>query len=451
MLEDLRTGAWLTRERLFAYPAILFVLFAAAALALLATSHGIIDAFGRPLGTDFSGIFTAGREVDEGHPGEPYHVAGFRSDQERIFGPSEDFYVWLYPPYFLALAALLGLLPYLAALVLWQATTLSLYFATVVAALRPAKLPIRPVLVAALAFPAVFINLLHGQNGFLTAALLGGGLSLLERRPLLAGLCFALLAYKPQFGVLLVPALVAGGYWRAGGAAALALAGITLATLAAFGASPWQGFLAHLDFTRMVVEQGAAGFAKNESPFAAVRLLGGGSDLGYAAQGTASCALIVTLTLLWGSAADFRLKAASLMAASLIATPQVFDYDMAILAPALALAVSYGIDKGFGPFEKTGLALVWIAPLLARPLASAALLPLGSIAVLLFFIGLVRRAWTAQANRTDSCIDRWTAEEQLAAAFSALPVDAACQLPEKAPTAPEDEIRGSNPHLSRIP
>src|SRR3984885_313042 len=173
MLEDLRTGAWLTRERLCAYPAILLVLFAAAALGLLVTSHGLLDAFGRPLGTDFSGIFTAGWEVDQGHPSEPYHPAGFRDDQARLFGPSPSFYVCFYPPYFLALAALFGRLPYLAALVLWQAATLSLYTATVVAALRPAKLPMRPVLVACLAFPAVFINLLHGQNGFLSAALLG--------------------------------------------------------------------------------------------------------------------------------------------------------------------------------------------------------------------------------------------------------------------------------------
>ena len=34
-------------------------------------------------------------------------------------------------------------------------------------------------------FPAVFINAGHGQNGFLTAALLGGGLVLLEKRPML--------------------------------------------------------------------------------------------------------------------------------------------------------------------------------------------------------------------------------------------------------------------------
>jgi len=441
MLENLRTGAWLTRERLLAYPAILLILSLAAALALIATSHAGIDAFGRPLGTDFSGIFTAGREVAQGHPAQPYDVAAFRDDQARLFGASKDFYVWFYPPYFLGLAGILGHLPYLAALTLWQAMTLPLYLAAVLRALGPTKLPIRPVIIAALAFPAVFINMMHGQNGFLTAALLGGGLTLLERRPLLAGLCFALLAYKPQFGFLLVPALLAGRHWRAAAGAAAALAGISLATLAAFGAAPWQGFFAQLDFTRVVLEQGAAGFAKIESPFAAVRLLGGGLNLAYAAQGAASFALFVAVLLVWRSAADFRLKAAALMSASLVATPHVFDYDMAILAPALAFAVSYGLDKGFGPFEKSGLALVWIAPLLARPLAETVVLPLGPIAVLLFFSGLLRRAWDEQAKRA-TIIECLPSAEHRDYACAALPAAASPtpDMPEKTPADSDQEI-----------
>jgi hypothetical protein len=45
--------------------------------------------------------------------------------------------------------------------------------------------------------PAAFIIIGHGQNGFLTAALLGGALHLLDRRPWLAGLLIGGLAYKP--------------------------------------------------------------------------------------------------------------------------------------------------------------------------------------------------------------------------------------------------------------
>ena len=58
--------------------------------------------------------------------------------------------------------------------------------------------------------PAVFINAVGGQNGTWTAALFGGGLSLLERRPLLAGGLLGLLSYKLQLGLLIPVALLAG-------------------------------------------------------------------------------------------------------------------------------------------------------------------------------------------------------------------------------------------------
>ena len=70
-------------------------------------------------------------------------------------------------------------------------------------------------LLLALAFPAVFVNIGHGHNGFLTAALIGAGLLMLDRRPILAGILFGLMAYKPQFGVLIPLVLAATGRWRA--------------------------------------------------------------------------------------------------------------------------------------------------------------------------------------------------------------------------------------------
>ena len=84
---------------------------------------------------------------------------------------------------------------------------------------RPATVraipPHRETLLAAAAFPAVFINIGHGENGFLTAALLGAALYWLDFRPWLAGLLSGLLAYKPQFGVLLKAAALASASLRA--------------------------------------------------------------------------------------------------------------------------------------------------------------------------------------------------------------------------------------------
>ena len=393
MRDHLETGVWLTPERLRRYPALLLAFLLAAALVLVITAKGDLDAFGRPLGTDFSEIWIAGIEADQGHPAQAYDRAANFAEQRTYFGALDAVYVWPYPPYFLALAALFGLMPYLAALALWQFATLALYVVCVFGALRPLRLPIVPTLVATLGFPAVFINLAHGHNGFLTAALLSGGLLLLQRRPLVAGILFALLAYKPHLGLVVPAALLAAGQWRAIAAAALGFAAMTCATIAAFGTATWQGFFAGMSFTRTVIlEQGALGYDKVQSLFAAVRLIGGPVSLAYTVQAAASAATIAALVWLWRGGADGRLKAAALLVACLLATPYGLDYDMVVLAPALAFAVSFGLEKGFGPFEKSGLAVVWAAPLLARPLAGSVCLPLGVLVMLMFFAGLIHRA-----------------------------------------------------------
>ena len=61
----------------------------------------------------------------------------------------------------------------------------------------------------------MLINIGHGQNGFLTAALLGGALVVLDRRPILAGILIGLLVYKPQYGLMIPIVLAVSGRWRA--------------------------------------------------------------------------------------------------------------------------------------------------------------------------------------------------------------------------------------------
>ena len=91
-------------------------------------------------------------------------------------------------------AALLALMPYALALACWLAVSLPSFMAAVYAIV-----PRRETLLATAAFPAVFVNAGHGQNAFFTAALLGGFLTLLDRRPVLAVILLGLLSYKPQF------------------------------------------------------------------------------------------------------------------------------------------------------------------------------------------------------------------------------------------------------------
>jgi hypothetical protein len=248
-------------------------------------------------------------------------------------------------------------------------------------------------LLLALAFPAVFVNLGHGHNGFLTAALLGTALLVLDRRPVLSGILFGLMAYKPQFGVMIPLVLIVTGRWRAFAAAAATVLLLALVSTLAFGPDVWRHFINSMPFTREVVlEQGGTGWHKIQSVFSWVRMWGGSVPLAYAIQGAVTLALGAALAWLWRGDASYRLKAAALPIASILATPYSLDYDLMALAPAIAFLVVEGSERGFRPYEKTALAFTWFMPLVARTVAEQTLIPLAVPAMLLVLCLVLRRA-----------------------------------------------------------
>ena len=396
LLGVLRTGTWLTRER--ARLVALAVLAASVlGLAWLAvTSDGLNDAMGRPLGTDFSNVYAAGTWVHDGDPAAPFDPVRQFEREKTIFGAETQFYGWHYPPFFLGPAALLATMPYWLALLVWQSATLALYLW----AMRGIAGRADPLwLLIALAYPAVFINIGHGHNGFLSAALMAGALLQLDRRPLVAGLLFGLLAYKPQFGLLIPLVLAAGGYWRAFLAAAATVVLMVAAATLAFGIEIWSAFLASGAFTRdVVLEQGGTGWHKIQSAFAWARMWGGGVSLAYAAQGIVSVAVAAALIRLWRADIAFALKAAALPIGTLLATPYSLDYDLMLLAPAIAFLAADAVARGFAPWQKTLLAALWLMPLVARSLAEATLIPLGVPLMLLGFVYVVRQATRASRH-----------------------------------------------------
>ena len=109
-----------------------------------------------------------------------------------------------------------------------------------------------------------------------------------------------------------------------------------------------------------MLEQGDTGWYKIQSLFAWARMWGAPIPLAYALQGALIVALGVALVRLWRSAAPYPLKAAALCLAAILATPYTFDYDMMVLAPAIAFLAADGLQRGFGPWEKTALAALWL-------------------------------------------------------------------------------------------
>ena len=425
--EALRTGTWLTRERVRLVALALLVASLLGAAFIVVTSDGLNDRFGRPLGTDFSNVYAAGTYVLEGETAAPYTPRRQFEREQAIFGKDTQFYGWHYPPFFLGLAGLLATMPYWLSLLLWQGVTLVLYLIAIRTILLEPSWPglSRPStsfssdvpqgvdarhkaghdngalglahdklwLLLALAYPAAFINLGHGHNGFLTAALIGGALVQLDRRPVVAGILIGLLAYKPQFGLLIPLVLAVSGRWRVFAAAALTVAALALAVTLAFGLDVWSAFFASTGFTRRVVlEQGGTGWYKIQSVFSLVRMWGGSVPLAYAIQAAVTLGVAAALAWLWRTRTAFALKAAALAIATVLATPYVLDYDLMLLAPAIAFLAADGMRRGFGPYEKTMLAALWLMPLVARSIAQAVLIPLGVPVMLAAFAFLLHRA-----------------------------------------------------------
>lgn len=413
--DALRDGTWVTAERMRLWAIAILIASLGGIAYLFATAHGVMDYQGRPIGTDFSNVYAAGTYVRDGRADLPFSPAAQHAREQALFGAATPFYGWHYPPFFLFLAGALAFIPYLGALAVWQGVTLALYLGVIAAIARAVHrdaaqpdratpltpTPLAPWLLLAAAFPAVFVNLGHGHNGFLTAALIGAALLLIDRRPIVAGILIGLLAYKPQFGVMIPLALMASGRWRTFAAATATVIGLIALTTWAFGVDVWTAFFASTHFTRVVVlESGNTGWHKIQSMFSWVRMWGGSVSLAYVAQGITTMAMAGIVVWVWRAPVARPLQAAVLVCAAYLGTPYTLDYDMMILAVAIAFLVAHGLSVGFAPWQKTTLALLWIVPLVARSIAQVSLVPIGVLTIVLALAVTLRRVADEAAGST---------------------------------------------------
>jgi hypothetical protein len=378
---------WLDEDRARAWRNVLLVLSGIALLAWWGPSRHGLDMLGRPIGTDFLSFYAASELVLSGHAAAAYSVTAHHAAETAVFGHDVGYPAFFYPPLFLLVCAPLAKLPYLEALFVWLGVTGAAYVA--IAREWVSK---RSGSLAALAFPAVFVNIGHGQNAFLSAALLGAGARWLDRRPVLAGVALGLLAYKPHLGLLLPVVLVIARRWTTILSAAATVATFVLLSLLAFGPDAWTGFLANSHLARVVLETGVVGPDKMVSAFAAVRVLGGSVPLAYAAQAAVAVYVVVSLARTRRMWIRHPSEPALLVMAALLASPFLLDYDLVILALPLAWLATTGAREGFRPWEKLGLMAGFAMPLIARSLAHAASLPIAPLVLLAIFQLVLDRA-----------------------------------------------------------
>ncbi len=384
------TGAKLSRP----VELICFALIVAHAVYLVtAYLQGIwiVAPDGGGVPSDFVNVWAAGRLVLEGHPAVAYDWTAHKLVEETAVGHAFDGYFgWHYPPMFLFVAAGLALLPYAPAYLLWVFGTFPAYLAAIRAIIGD-----RVGYLLAAAFPAVLGNFVVGQNGFLTAGLIGGALVLLERRPIEAGVLIGLLSYKPHLGLLFPIALVAGAHWRAFATAAIVAMLMAAASWLAFGSDTWQAFFASIGHTsRAFLSDGYAEFSKLQTAFGLVRTLGGSEALAWTVQAMVALIAAAAITLLWRSDIAFEIKAAALAAGAMLATPYLFTYDLVVLGVPLAFLFRLGRARGFLQHEMAGIGLCCLL-ILIFPFVKV---PVGFAAVIVVMALIARRALNPQSG-----------------------------------------------------
>lgn len=360
LLRGLSSGAWLTRERVLGYAAILLGYELIAAAYFFALAHGLIAGLDRPVSMDFVSFYAAGDLANAGTPALVYDQAAHYAAEQRAESPEIPYNYFYYPPIYLLLCALLAQLPYTIAYVVLEVLTLLI---CVLVVRRIAKETHWTLLVPLLAFPAVFWTVGLGQNAFLTAAVFGAATLLVDRRPILAGLLFGALAYKPHLGILIPIALAAGGHWRAFAAAGTTVLGLVVLSIASFGWETWSAFLAAAPGSHDVYGGGKLDTLGLATPFGAVLALGGAVTLAYAVQALATTAAIGWVVLVWRRGLSLPVRAATLLAATPLAVPALFYYDLVLGGIAMAWLISRARETGFLPWEKTALAVVYLATL----------------------------------------------------------------------------------------
>jgi hypothetical protein len=384
---------------------LLPVVIAAAGLVLatnaavfgyaIATSKDYVTPYGPVVGGDFVVFNEAAKAAASGEAAAIYDREVLEARLKAAFPAREDFRLsWQYPPTMLVLTAPLALAPYPSSFVLWTLATGALFLLAMSSVWKN-----RVALFLAIASPAAFQALITGQTGFLTAALVTAAALGPDRRWLLAGLAAGLLTVKPQLGLLLPVAFIAGGCWRAFAVAAATTLLLAGASHALFGAEAWTAFLAALSAHGAEMQSVVFPFHKLVSVYGGAVMLGMPISVALALQLAVSLGLAGFVALVWRRVKEWDLRLAVLSSAALLVSPYAFYYEMTVALPALFIIARRGVETGWLEGEKPALALLWLAPMFILAVNDGPGFPVAFAATLATFLLAARRALAALPAR----------------------------------------------------
>ena len=329
------------------------------------TREGLSNGLGRPFGDDFVNYWSAAFLAFHGRVAEVYDFAAFHAFEQAVTAQSIQYYHYSYPPVLPLLTLPLAVIPYVPALFVWLGATWYAFY-------RALNLTGHAhVLLLSLAVPALFISAVGGQNGAMTAALLGGGLMLIDRRPIVAGILFGVMIYKPHLALMLPFALLAGRRWQVAFVTGATAALLVATSVAVYGIDAWLHYWHNIDLLRTVILEDGTGVShRMVSVFVFARHFGAGAAMSYAWQAAGALIAAVFIVRSWWRDEPAHIRNAVLIVGTCLATPYLQDYDLVFGAFVVVwLQMAEKDSKVPLPWVRGAMAMVLLLPLVNAPLA----------------------------------------------------------------------------------
>lgn len=380
--------AFINRIRISAYCRVIVVVYCIGLACLFIFGDGLIDALGKPIGTDFLAFYAGSQLALTGDAAAAYDFARLRAVEAAVVGIEPPPLYWLYPPTYFLFVFPLAQFPYLLALAAWLMATGAIYLLVI-----RKTFPDPATIGLTLTFPGTLQNLLQGQNGFLSVALLGGGLLLAQRQPFIGGMILGLMSFKPHLAALIPIALIAGRQWKALLGAITSGCALVAMSILIFGWEIWEIYLHKMLFAGQVLEGGGAPLFKVPTTFSFARMLGLDLNAARILQAVASLATLVVVVWIWSRRyVTWSLKAAALATACLLFTPSAYDYDLAILAIPIAWTAHHISIAGRNKAHEWTLAIAWVMPFVFPILSAMTSVQVGPFMLAALLWMIVQRA-----------------------------------------------------------
>lgn len=314
---------------------------------------GLLDARGLPLGADFITYWAASHLAQTGYPAAAYDSLQLLA-AELLVAPVRMIHTaWYYPPQFLMVTLPLASISYAWSYLAFSLISLALF---IFAALTISK---GRFAIALIACPAIFLNLASGQNGLLTASLAALALHYLNQKPLLAGSLMGLLCIKPQLLVLFPLLLICTRQWQALLAFSLSSLCFAICATLLLGLEVWPAFLGGLADARHYLETDIP-LARMPTVFALVRQAGGSLPLAYASHAMIATLALAAVWQIWSRSQCLQIRGTALVAATLLISPYLFDYDLVWHVLPIAWLYQLGSRHGWLYGERLILCLTWM-------------------------------------------------------------------------------------------